>query len=156
MDIKGSSDPSHFIFEINVGKGRIRHTTTLNLHKVIFNRFGVDLEIQFQSRCMSDPTLSDIDFRNKMAWVWTTLNLNEIFHRKSHLTGNTAGLWSREMSNFWNHRKWVIMTFSNRKWLILIFLCHLVSELFSEVSGTIKSTINESYFLGENLQVTFD
>ena len=23
---------------------------------------------------MLDPTLSDIDFRNKMAWVWTTLN----------------------------------------------------------------------------------
>ena len=23
---------------------------------------------------MSDPTLSDIDFKNKMAWVWTTLN----------------------------------------------------------------------------------
>ena len=26
---KGSSDPSHFIFEINVGKSRIRQTTTL-------------------------------------------------------------------------------------------------------------------------------
>ena len=24
---------------------------------------------------MSDPPLSDIDFKNKMAWVWTTLNL---------------------------------------------------------------------------------
>ena len=23
---------------------------------------------------MSDPTLSNIDFKNKMAWVWTTLN----------------------------------------------------------------------------------
>ena len=23
---------------------------------------------------MSDPTFSDIDFKNKMAWVWTTLN----------------------------------------------------------------------------------
>ena len=29
--LKGSSDPSHFIFEINVGKRRIRHKTTLNL-----------------------------------------------------------------------------------------------------------------------------
>ena len=37
--IKGSSDPSHFIFEIKVGK----------------------------SRSMSDPTLSDIDFKNKTA-----------------------------------------------------------------------------------------
>jgi len=24
---------------------------------------------------MSDPTLSDIDFKNKMTWVWTTLNI---------------------------------------------------------------------------------
>ena len=23
---------------------------------------------------MSDPTFSDIDFENKMTWVWTTLN----------------------------------------------------------------------------------
>jgi len=23
---------------------------------------------------MSDPSLSDIDFKNKIAWVWTTLN----------------------------------------------------------------------------------
>ena len=31
-NIKGSSDPSHFIFEINVGMSRIRHTTTLKLN----------------------------------------------------------------------------------------------------------------------------
>ena len=43
--IKGSSDQSHFIFEINVGKSRIRHRTTLKLNDVIFNRFWVDLEI---------------------------------------------------------------------------------------------------------------
>ena len=29
---KGSSDPSHSIFEINVGKKRIRQTTTLKLN----------------------------------------------------------------------------------------------------------------------------
>ena len=29
FSLQGSSDPSHFIFEINVGKGRIRHRTTL-------------------------------------------------------------------------------------------------------------------------------
>ena len=29
--------------------------------------------IEIQSRSMSDPTFSDIDFKNKMAWVWTTL-----------------------------------------------------------------------------------
>ena len=31
-DFKGSSDPSHFIFEINVGKSRNRHRTTLKLN----------------------------------------------------------------------------------------------------------------------------
>ena len=29
--------------------------------------------IQIQSRCISDPTLSDIDFKNKVAWVRTIL-----------------------------------------------------------------------------------
>ena len=61
---KDSPDPSHLIFEINVGKRRIRHITTLNLNYLIFGRFWVDVEIQFQSRSMSDPTFSDIDFKN--------------------------------------------------------------------------------------------
>ena len=39
--IKGSPDPSHLIFEINIGKRRIRHGT----NDTIFNRLGVDLEI---------------------------------------------------------------------------------------------------------------
>ena len=30
--VKGSSDTSHFIFQVNVGKRRIRHRTTLNLN----------------------------------------------------------------------------------------------------------------------------
>jgi len=64
--LKGSSDPNHFSFEINVGKSRIRHGTTLNFER--------DLEIQFQSHSMSDPTLFDIDFKNKMARFGTTLN----------------------------------------------------------------------------------
>ena len=42
VGFKGSQDPIHFIFEINVGKSRIRHITTLNLND---NRFSVDLEI---------------------------------------------------------------------------------------------------------------
>ena len=37
--LKSSSDSSHFMFEINVGKSRIRHRTTLNLDNVIFKRF---------------------------------------------------------------------------------------------------------------------
>ena len=38
LRIKGSSDPSHFINEINVGKGRIRHTTTLKLNDEFLDR----------------------------------------------------------------------------------------------------------------------
>ena len=71
---KRTLDPNHFIFEIKVGKSRIRHRTTLNINDLILCRFWVDVEIQFQSRSISDPTLSDIDFKNKMAWVWTTFN----------------------------------------------------------------------------------
>ena len=40
QNFKGILDPSHFIFEINLGKRRIRHRTTLN--NVIFNRFWVE------------------------------------------------------------------------------------------------------------------
>ena len=34
--------------------------------------------IYIQSRSMSDPPLSDIDIKHKMAWVWTTLKNCEI------------------------------------------------------------------------------
>ena len=33
--------------------------------------------IQIQSRSMSDPTQSDIDFINKMTCLWTTQKLSE-------------------------------------------------------------------------------
>ena len=66
---KGSLDPSHFIFEINVGKGRIRHRTILNLGQSSLSRWRYELFFKNQSRSMSDPTLSDIYFKNEMAWV---------------------------------------------------------------------------------------
>ena len=79
--IKGSSDPSLFIFEINVGKRRIRHSlchivygsmshrTTPNLNEVNFQNYFKKMLFQIQSRSTSDPTLSDIDFKNEMTWV---------------------------------------------------------------------------------------
>ena len=39
LGIKGSPDLSHFIFEIEVGKRRIRDGTTMNLDDVVLNRF---------------------------------------------------------------------------------------------------------------------
>ena len=38
--------------------------------------------IQFQSRSMSDPRLSDIDFKNKMVLVSTTLNFLDFFSER--------------------------------------------------------------------------
>ena len=43
--IKGSSDQIHFIFQINVGKSRIRHRKTLNFESRHFNCYGASLEI---------------------------------------------------------------------------------------------------------------
>ena len=71
--VKGSLDPSHFIFEINVGK---RRNPTLNDSEF---EPAIDFEsiwkfiIQLLSRFMSDPSISDIDFKNKMALGWFTL-----------------------------------------------------------------------------------
>ena len=59
--VKGSPDSGHFFFEINVGKSRIRHKTTLNLNEV--------------HRFMSDLTFSDNDIKNEMGLVW----INVIF-----------------------------------------------------------------------------
>ena len=70
---KGSTDPSHFMFEINVGKSLIRHRTTLKLNDEFLDRLQDDV-IQIQSRCMSDQPLSDIDLKNEMTWVWNILN----------------------------------------------------------------------------------
>jgi len=39
---KGCLDPSHFIFETNFGKKRIRHTTTLKLNEEFLDRLKID------------------------------------------------------------------------------------------------------------------
>ena len=44
--------------------------------------------IQIQSRSLSDPPLYDIDFKDKMAWVWTSLK--RLFSRWS--LNNLSGL----------------------------------------------------------------
>ena len=55
--------------------------TTLNLNGEFFSRVWVDLETHLvQSRSMSDPPHSDMDFKNKMACFLTTLNLVRARH----------------------------------------------------------------------------
>ena len=47
--VNGSPNLSHFIFETNVGKRRIRHRTTLNLNTVRFNQLRVDRDMIIQN-----------------------------------------------------------------------------------------------------------
>ena len=54
---------------------------TLNSNDPTLNRFWVDLEIEFQNRSLSDPTFSDIDFKDKMAWVCTSLKTEYLIER---------------------------------------------------------------------------
>ena len=42
ITFKGSSDPNHFVFDINVGKKRIRRTTTLKLNDELRDRVHID------------------------------------------------------------------------------------------------------------------
>ena len=73
-------------------KLRVVDTLTILLLKPMSETVGSDIErrwnwiykddpIQIQSRSMSDPTLSDIDFKNKMAFVRTTLK--SLVHQKA-------------------------------------------------------------------------
>ena len=55
---------NHFILEINLGKSRTRHPTTLKWKDELTQN-------RLKSRSMSDPNLSDIDFENKKTWVWS-------------------------------------------------------------------------------------
>ena len=65
--VKGSSDPNHFIFEINIGKSRIRHRMIPNFEWCHFQSISKANFSQIESRSKSEPGLSDIDFKNKMA-----------------------------------------------------------------------------------------
>ena len=68
--LKGISDPGNFSCEIDVGKIRIRHKTTMKLDRL---KSIEDDFIWIPSRSMSDPSLSDIDLTCTMTLVWTNL-----------------------------------------------------------------------------------
>ena len=83
----GSSDPSHFIFGINIGKSWIRPENWV---------------MKIQSRSISDSSLSETDLRNKMAWIWTTLK--KWFSRKN---GHEKS-WSKNLLNWPFHKDFKI------------------------------------------------
>ena len=64
------------------------HRTTLNT--TVFNLFWIDLEIQFQSRCMSDPPLSDIDLKKWLGYGLPLNHLPSIKINKPHLECNLS------------------------------------------------------------------
>ena len=74
---------------------------------------------------MSDPTLSDIDFKNKMAWVGTTLKFSLLIRSENpvktvfvmnteglHLAGVSGGV-SLELKSDHRNTEYLICTFSN-------------------------------------------
>ena len=75
--VKGSSDQGHFIFEIDFGTSRIRHTTTLILNDELQDRLRIDWRwCHLNSESVNvGCALSDIDFKNEMSWVWTSLKI---------------------------------------------------------------------------------
>ena len=61
---------------------------------------------------MSDPPLSDIDFKNKMASAWTTLkstlfflSLNTMNYPKNRVCRKMTGSWpeTSQILTFWYH-----------------------------------------------------
>ena len=80
LTLKGSPDPSHYIFEISVGKRRIRHRTTLNLNLQAILSWCGNSPFNFRfviCRIRLFPTLI-----SKIKWLWSTLPLTlflEIF-----------------------------------------------------------------------------
>ena len=67
---KGGPYPSHFLFEINVGRSGSdieQFSPSIDFESIW------QFIIQYLTRFMSDPLLSDIYLNDRMAWVWTTL-----------------------------------------------------------------------------------
>ena len=65
---------SHFIFQINIGKRRIRLTTTLKLNGEFLDRLGIGWRFKFRvvlCRIRLLPTLI-----SKIKWLWSELPLN--------------------------------------------------------------------------------
>ena len=87
--LKGSSDPNHFISEINVGKGQIRHRTTLNFNLQSISGRSRNSSFKFRvvvCRIRPFPTLI-----SKTKWLGSELPLNgQKMTTKGHLRSNDS------------------------------------------------------------------
>ena len=70
---KGSPNPSHFIFEINVGRMRIRHITTLNLNLQSISSWSISP--LFNSRVVVCRIRSLPTLISKIKWLRSGLSL---------------------------------------------------------------------------------
>ena len=78
---KGSPEPSQFNSEINVGKSRIRHTTTLKLNYEFLDRLKIDSRLKFRvffCRIRRFPTLI-----SKIKWLGSELPLKNFQFEKT-------------------------------------------------------------------------
>ena len=62
-----------------------------------FSRDSKSIVIQIRSRSKSDPLLSDMDYKNKMAWVWTTLKIYSLKYTGSEL--GIVSSWIQDVSS---------------------------------------------------------
>jgi len=92
-----------------------------------FSKSKEDVVIQFKSRSMSDPTLSDIDSENKMAWVLTTLKwMRGRLCRFKIIIYFSIHIHQKNKRNIWVHRLDLLY------FKLIIGLLMLGDELFNQ------------------------
>ena len=86
---KGSSDLTHFIFEINVGKSRTRHSATLKLNNEFLNRLKIALRFKFNRIRLFPPMISKIKshFRTTHVDAETYINDEDAKEETNSLLG---------------------------------------------------------------------
>ena len=73
--VRGSSDPSYFIFKINVGKGRIQHSTTLKLNDELLDRLKIDRRLYFRVVPCRIRLFPFFKTTLNFFWKWLSANL---------------------------------------------------------------------------------
>ena len=73
----------------NIERLWILITELMNFETIQSLYYRHELTFRIQSRSISDPNLSDIAFKNRIAWVWTTLqdNLSKLWMLLTYILG---------------------------------------------------------------------
>ena len=110
---KGSPDQSHFIFELNVGQRRIRHTTTLNLNLQSISSWSRNSSFYFRvvvCRIRLFPTSI-----SKIKWLGSELPLRTLWlviRKFDFFFGICSCVQiSGNCDNFWGFLAWKLIEF---------------------------------------------